>query len=451
MTTLQNGHQKKPLDIIIVGGGLVGSLEALLLAKRGHRVRLYEYREDIRRTPHVRGRSINLSLSVRGRKALQSVGLEQHMIRDHGIPMVGRYIHKFDGSTYVIPYDARTNQCIYSVGRNYLNSLLLKESEKYGNVEKYFNHKLINADLQKGSLTFLKTQNKETVDVNADLIIGADGAYSAVRKAMMKQPLFDYSQKYIEHGYMELCIPPGEDGEFQMPSTYLHIWPRGNFMLIALPNQDRTWTVTLFMPFAMFNEINTDEKVLAFFGKYFADAIPLIGKKKLVEDFLGGSALPLVSVKCRPYNVKDKALLIGDAAHAVVPFYGQGMNSGFEDCTILDELFQKHNDDIAKILAEFSDTRWKDVFAISDLAMYNYIEMRDLVTRPSYLLRKSIDDFLFWLIPDLWVPLYNSVSFTNMPYSECVRNRQWQNKIFQIIIIFVGLWTFGGILYLSVR
>ncbi|XP_013182477.1 PREDICTED: kynurenine 3-monooxygenase [Papilio xuthus] len=449
MATYQNGRKNKPLDIVIVGGGLVGSLEALYLAKRGHRVRLYEYREDIRNTPTARGRSINLALSVRGRKALRGVGLEQQMVQEHGIPMVGRYIHRLDGSTYIIPYDSRTNQCIYSVGRNFLNCLLLKESEKYKNVEKHFNHKLINTNLQKGLLTFQKTQTNETVDVNADLIIGSDGAYSAVRKAMMKEPLFDYSQKYIEHGYMELCIPPGDDGEFQMPSQYLHIWPRGNFMLIALPNQDRTWTVTLFMPFAKFNEIDSDEKLLNFFGKYFSDAIPLIGKKKLMEDFFSGSALPLVSVKCRPYHVKDKALLIGDAAHAVVPFYGQGMNCGFEDCTILDELFQKHNDNLKNILDEFSATRWVDVFAISDLAMYNYVEMRDLVTRPSYLFRKTIDDFLFWLIPNLWVPLYNSVSFTNMPYSQCVKNRQFQDKIFKMVIAIVGLLTFGGILYLS--
>ncbi|XP_028170450.1 kynurenine 3-monooxygenase-like [Ostrinia furnacalis] len=212
MTTLQNGHSKKPLNVAIVGGGLVGSLEALYLAKRGHHVTVYEYREDIRKTPQIRGRSINLALSIRGRRALKDVGLEEHMIKEHGIPMAARMIHRLDGSTYSIPYDARTNQCIYSVGRNYLNSLLLKESESYQNVERNFNHKLIEANLKKGSLTFLNTSTKEEVSINADLVIGADGAFSAVRKAMMKQPLFDYSQKYIEHGYLELCIPADENG-----------------------------------------------------------------------------------------------------------------------------------------------------------------------------------------------------------------------------------------------
>ncbi|CAB3251823.1 unnamed protein product [Arctia plantaginis] len=425
---------KKPLDVVIVGGGLVGSLEALYLARRGHRVRLYEYREDIRNTPQARGRSINLALSVRGRRALKDVGLEAHIIEKHGIPMTGRRIHRLDGSTYVIPYDALSNQCIYSVGRNYLNSLLLQESEKYTNVERHFKHKLVDTYLSKGNLTFQRTDTAEKIQVSADLVIGADGAFSGVRKAMMKQPLFDYSQKYIEHGYIELCIPAAENGSFQMPANYLHIWPRGEFMMIALPNQDCSWTVTLFMPFTNFQNLDTPKKLLGFFNKNFPDSIPLIGEKKLIEDFFAGSPSPLVAIKCRPYHVEDKAVLIGDAAHAVVPFYGQGMNAGFEDCTLLNELFQKHNDNLVDILNEFSNTRWEDTYAISDLAMYNYIEMRDLVTRPSYRLRKAFDEFMNWLLPRTWVPLYNSVTFTTMPYKQCVKNRSWQDKMLQSIL-----------------
>ncbi|XP_045515368.1 kynurenine 3-monooxygenase [Pieris brassicae] len=438
---LENGG-KKPLNIAVVGGGLVGSLEALYLARRGHNVTLFEYREDIRKTPQIRGRSINLALSVRGRRALKDVGLEDIMVKEHGIPMSARMIHRPDGSTYSIPYDARTNQSIYSIGRNYLNSILLKESENYKNVTRNFNHKLLETNLPNGELTFIKTDTKEKVSVKADLIIGADGAFSTVRRAMLKQPLFDFSQQYIEHGYLELCIPPSEDDTFQMPPNYLHIWPRGNFMMIALPNQDCSWTVTLFMPFVNFRSIDSESKLLEFFDKYFPDAVPLIGEKKLIEDYFNGSPSPLITVKCRPYHVSDKALIIGDASHAVVPFYGQGMNAGFEDCTILDQLFTKHSDNLADILPEFSNTRWKDAFAVCDLAMYNYIEMRDLVTRPSYRLRKAVDDMIFWFLPDLWVPLYNSVTFSTMPYSDCVNNRQWQNKVLAVSLLLFGILTF---------
>ncbi|GBP86830.1 Kynurenine 3-monooxygenase [Eumeta japonica] len=424
----------------------VGSLEALYLARRGHRVQLYEYREDIRKTPQIRGRSINLALSLRGRCALRDVGLEELVVREHGIPMRGRMIHRLDGS--MVPYFKRKKRNPHRITllsvRLSVETLFLRnawryqaeihiqysESEKYSNVERHFNHKLVEANLHKGTLTFTKTDTKQSVQINTDLVIGADGAFSAVRKAMMKQPQFDYSQKYIEHGYLELCIPPGQDGGFQMPPNYLHIWPRGNFMMIALPNQDRSWTVTLFMPFRNFKDLNTEERLLAFFDKYFTDSVPLIGKDKLLKDFFGGSPSTLVAVKCRPYHVSDKALIIGDAAHAVVPFYGQGMNAGFEDCTLLDRLFAKHNDDLSSILNEFSETRWEDTYAISDLAMYNYIEMRDLVTRPTYRMRKIVDDFLYKLIPDVWVPLYNSVTFTTMPYKRCMENRRWQDRIF---------------------
>jgi kynurenine 3-monooxygenase len=217
--------------------------------------------------------------------------------------------------------------------------------------------------------------------VNADLIVGSDGAFSAVRREVLKKNGFNYSQTYIEHGYLELCIPPAENGEFLMPENYLHIWPRGKFMMIALPNQDRTWTVTLFMPFENFNSIKSSADLLKFFNIYFPDSIPLIGEERLVKDFFKIPAQYLMAVKCRPYHISSKVLLIGDAGHAVVPFYGQGMNAGFEDCTILTELFTKYGSDLEKILMEFSDTRWEDAHAVCDLAMYNYIEMRDLVNK----------------------------------------------------------------------
>ncbi|XP_077288296.1 kynurenine 3-monooxygenase cn [Arctopsyche grandis] len=423
----KNGYQKK-LSVAIVGGGLVGSLAALFFAKRGHDVHLFEYREDIRKTPQVRGRSINLSLSSRAWSALNEVGLQSSMAQ-HGLPMQGRMIHSLHGDTKSIPYDRRTNQCIYSVGRKYLNEVLLTATEKYSNVNLYFQHKLVSANLEEGRLTFLITTSNKTVERCFDLVVGADGAFSTVRRCMMKQPLFDFSQTYIEHGYLELCIPPTKEGQFAMPYKYLHIWPRGEFMMIALPNQDQSWTVTLFMPFVKFKQLDTPEALLKFFNTNFPDAIPLIGKDKLISDFFKGKPLPLVSIKCQPYHISNKAIIVGDAAHAMVPFYGQGMNAGFEDCLLLDRLLTKHGSKLDLVLKEFSEIRVKDAHAICDLAMYNYVEMRDLVMRRTFIMRKKLDDFLHWLMPSKWVPLYNSVTFTDMGYSKCITNRKWQDKV----------------------
>ncbi|KAG5678634.1 hypothetical protein PVAND_008290 [Polypedilum vanderplanki] len=435
-------HTKQEcLDIAIVGGGLVGSLAALHMAKKGHKVSLYEYREDIRTAELVIGRSINLALSVRGRKALKEVGLEDKLL-EHGIAMYARMIHNTDGTRNAIPYDRRNHQAIYSVGRKYLNEVLLTAAEKYPNINLNFNKKMVGGKVDKGEVTFIDTTNEEKKNIFADLIIGCDGAFSSVRREMLKRNGFNYSQTYIEHGYLELCIPPAADGGFQMPENYLHIWPRGKFMMIALPNQDRTWTVTLFMPFENFDSIKSSEELLKFFEIYFPDAIPLIGKERLVKDFFKIPAQHLIAVKCRPYHISSKCVLIGDAGHAVVPFYGQGMNAGFEDCSILTELFNKYGSDLEKILTEFSETRWIDAHAVCDLAMYNYIEMRDLVNKKSFLMRKALDDFLHWIAPSYWVPLYSSVSFTCMPYKKCIENREWQdrvlNKIFTVCS-FIGV------------
>ncbi|GLV41167.1 cinnabar [Carabus blaptoides fortunei] len=441
---------RQQINVIIIGGGLVGSLCACFMAERGHIVNLYEYRNDIRKMEHVQGRSINLAMSARAKCALKQVRLEDDLILDHGIPMQGRMIHSLDNSKHSILYDVRTKQCIYSVARKYLNEVLLTAAEKYDNVTLHFNHKLVNADLDEGRVTIMQTQTKQTIEITADLIIGADGVFSAVRRSMMTQPLFDFNQKYIEHGYLELCIPPS-DNKFAMEENYLHIWPRGEFMMIALPNQDRTWTVTLFMPFAKFKLLDTSETLLAFFQKYFPDSVELIGRKHLVNDFFKATPSPLVSIKCHPYHVSDRAVIIGDAAHGMVPFYGQGMNAGFEDCYILNQLMEEHEDNLQAVLPAFTKIRYKDAHAICDLAMYNYIEMRDLVNKKSFRLRKKLDDFLYWLLPDIWVPLYNSVSFTRMGYQQCVNNRHWQDKVITraFYIFFILIFIIGTMLLVS--
>ncbi|XP_059612917.1 kynurenine 3-monooxygenase [Phlebotomus argentipes] len=426
--TFTNNIRENP-DVSIVGGGLVGSLLALHLGKKGYQVHLYEFRDDVRTTELIGGRSINLALSVRGRKALAAVGLEDVILK-HAIPMRGRMIHDLNGKRRIVPYDKTKNQCIYSVGRKYLNEVLLNASERYPNIHLNFNHKLMDMRVEETQMTFKNPKTDEVKEVATDMIIGCDGAFSAVRRHMISRPGFDFSQTYIEHGYLELCIPPTASGDFAMPHNFLHIWPRGKFMMIALPNQDKSWTVTLFMPFENFDMLQTPKDLLDFFGTHFADSIQLIGKERLIKDFFKIKPQTLVMIKCRPYHISNNVLLMGDAAHAMVPFYGQGMNAGFEDCSILSEILDRSpNMDFYSAIREFSAKRWEDAFAICDLAMYNYVEMRDLVNRRSYLWRKKLDDFLFWFMPNTWMPLYNTVSFSHMPYRKCIENREWQNRV----------------------
>lgn len=323
-------------------------------------------------------------------------------------------------------------QCIYSVGRRYLNETLITEAEKYNNVHFHFNHKLQHCDLENGELTFANGVNE-----HFDLILGCDGAYSSVRRQMMKLPRFNYSQHYIEHGYMELCIPPMANGEFAMEPNYLHIWPRGRFMMIALPNQDHSWTVTLFMPFATYETLTTTDKLMAFFEANYRDSIELIGREKLVQDFFGNTLLPMVSIKCSPYHVTDKALIMGDAAHAMVPFYGQGMNAGFEDCLILHEMMTSHSMKLDRVLSEYSEYRQPDAEAICDLAMYNYIEMRDLVNSRAFLLRKYLDNVLNSVLSSLWTPLYTMVAFTRIRYHEAIAKKRQQDSIVRSLLFLI--------------
>ncbi|XP_050574119.1 kynurenine 3-monooxygenase [Bombus affinis] len=413
--------------IAIVGGGLVGSLAACYFAKRGHSVNIYEYRADIR-VEYSRGQSIDLAVSVRGREALRAVGLEEAVIDGHGIAMHGRMIHNKDGTLKDIPYDIVNGNCIYSVSRRRLNIVLLNAADKYPEVNLFFNKKVVDADLDNGKLKILDTKTQTTEEVEADLIIGADGAYSTVRRVMAKRPLFNFSQTYIEHGYVELFVPIGKNNEFAMSGQHFHIWPRGQFMMIALPNDDHTFTGDIFAPFSTLDKLKTPQDLLEFFEEQFPDLLELIGREKIVKDYFEKEPKTLITIKCKPYHV-GKTLLVGDAAHAMVPFYAQGMNTGFEDILLLDELMERYDSDFSLILPKFTELRCEDAHASSDLAIYNYIEMRDLVTRKSFLLRKRLDTFLYRQIPNTWIPLYNTVHFSRMKFRDCVANKEWQDKI----------------------
>ncbi|XP_030052278.1 kynurenine 3-monooxygenase isoform X1 [Microcaecilia unicolor] len=435
------------IKIAITGGGLVGALNACFFAQKGFQVHLYEAREDIRTAKRVSGRSINLALSYRGLQALKAVGMEDK-IASKGIPMHARMIHSLSGKKSAIPYGKR-NQYILSVDRASLNKELLTAAEKYPNTTMHFEHKLHNCNVELGTVTFLR-KNKETVEATCDLIVGCDGAFSAVRKQFMRQPRFNYSQVYISHGYKELTIPP-KNGDFAMEPNYLHIWPRNTFMMIALPNLDRSFTCTLFMPFEDFEKLSTGDEVLDFFKTHFPDSIPLIGEQALKQDYFLLPPQAMISVKCSSFHMNSKCVLMGDAAHAVVPFYGQGMNAGFEDCLVFAELMDQYHNDLRICLLEFSRLRVPDAHAISDLAMYNYKEMRAHVNSRWFLFRKYLDTFLHLLLPSTIVPLYTMVTFSRRRYHEVVQKWKWQNKVINRGLFFVGMTAAFGSTYLLIK
>jgi len=414
-------------NIAIAGAGLVGSLVAIYLKKRGYSVTVFERRSDMRKAGAETGRSINLALSNRGIRALEEVGLADEL-KKVAIPMHGRLMHDTQGNLSSFAY-GKEGQFINSVSRSGLNIVLMNEAEKLG-VEFKFEQRVTKVDLEKTSLEVARNQLPVTSNHSFDYIIGADGAFSAVRSAFQFTDRFDYEQDYIDHGYKELHIPPGAGGSFQLEKNYLHIWPRESFMMIALPNPDGSFTCTLFFPFEgtpSFDTVKTRKEVEVFFKETFPDAQSLM--PDLLHDFESNPTASLVTIKCYPW-VRHKTLLIGDAAHAIVPFYGQGMNAGFEDCRILNSLLTKHNDNWENMLPEFQQLRKPDADAIAQLALDNFVEMRDLVADADFLLRKKIEAKLYELFPDKWIPLYPMVTFMDtMRYSEALAISKKQSKI----------------------
>lgn len=412
---------------VIVGSGLVGSLASIYLAKRGFNVNVFEQRSDIRKAAIYGGRSINLALSTRGWTALEKVGVDQP-VKDISIPMYGRQIHNLDGTQTYQPY-GKEGQAIYSVSRGDLNKALIDIAEKEFNVKFHFNQRIHELNLDTQSLLVENAETKEKQNVQSDFILGADGAYSMVRYSMQKLSRFNYSQEYLSHSYKELLIPAGADGSYLIEKNALHIWPRGHFMFIALPNFDGSFTCTLFAPFEgkdSFSEITSEEKVMQYFETYFKDVIPLIPDIK--EQFLNNPTSHLVMVRCYPWNHKNVAL-IGDSAHAIVPFYGQGMNAGFEDVRVLDELLEDSSLDYSALLQRFSMLRKQEGDAILDLALYNFIEMRDLVAQPEFLFRKKIEAHLHEHLGNDFLPLYSMVTFSNIPYSQALQQGKRYDKM----------------------
>lgn len=418
--------------ITMIGAGLVGSLAAVYLAKQGYNVTIYERRPDMRKEDIVAGRSINLALSDRGWRGLAGAGVDT-LIRGTAIPMHSRHIHNADGSEINQPY-GKENQAIYSISRRDINCLLMDAAEKNG-VHIFFNHRVTNYDIISNRLTIENTIDNKSFTLTPDLLISSDGAFSAGRLGIQFTDRCNYSQQYLEHGYKELLITAGDNNTFLIEKNALHIWPRGGYMLIALPNPDGSFTCTLFFPFEgnpSFAMLKTEADVVQFFATQFPDALKLM--PTLAHDFFANPTGSLVTVRCKPWTYANRMLLIGDAAHAIVPFYGQGMNCGFEDCYTLNELITKHNHNWAAIMPEYEAQRKPAADGIAELAVMNFIEMRDLVGNAKFLLRKKIEGAFNAKHPQLWQPLYTMVTFSHMPYHEALALGKKQDVIMDKIM-----------------
>ncbi|MCX7930080.1 MAG: FAD-dependent monooxygenase [Chlorobi bacterium] len=416
------------MRVVIVGGGLVGALLTILLGRRGYDVHLLERRADMRVHGYSGGRSINLALSDRGIRALERAGIADRIL-PLTIPMYGRMIHHEDSSLDFQPYGI-AGQAIRSLSRSLLNATLLDVAEELPSVTLEFEWRCIGVEPEHPAACFAHTATGEQRRVECDVLIGADGAFSAVRDALHYCDRFDYCQEYLDYGYKELSIPAADGGGFRIEPNALHIWPRHNFMMIALPNTEGTFTCTLFLPFegkVSFDRLQSRDDVRAFFEHHFPDAVTLM--PTLLEDFENNPTSSLVTIRCYPWVV-GRTALIGDAAHAIVPFYGQGMNAGFEDCRILDELLEQYNDKWDEALAAYQQIRKPAGDAVARLALDNFVEMRDKVADHLFVLRKKIEVLLLEHFPELYTPLYTLVTFTpEVPYEEAYRRGQANERV----------------------
>ncbi|MGA9509879.1 MAG: NAD(P)/FAD-dependent oxidoreductase [Candidatus Sulfotelmatobacter sp.] len=420
--------QATPEKVTLIGAGLNGPLLAILLMRRGFSVEMYERRPDMRRTRSSAGRSINLALSTRGIHALQQAGLWESM-RGITIPMKGRMMHSTTGELTFQPYGKNDAEVIHSISRAELNIALMNTAEAEG-ATIYFHQRCTGCNFKTGEIRVRNEDTGEETNRNTDVLIGCDGAASALRAEMLKLSHFNFSQQYLDYGYKELTIPAGPNGNPLLEPNALHIWPRGNHMLIALPNIDGTFACILFLPFDgpdSFASLSAETEVVRFFAERFPDAKRLM--PQLAENYAANPTGSMVTIKCSPWHVHGRNLLLGDAAHAIVPFFGQGINCGFEDCTSLVELLDRHGADWAKAFAEFDKKRKVNTDAIADMAIENFTEMRDRVADSRFLFTKRMELALEARFPDFFVPKYAMVTFHRIPYSVALARGTVQQQI----------------------
>jgi kynurenine 3-monooxygenase len=418
----------------VIGAGLVGSLWAVYLKKAGYIVNVYERRSDMRLQKMSAGKSINLAMSYRGWKGLSDIGVDED-IKKIAIAMPGRTMHNVDGTTTYQPY-GNEGQAIYSVSRADINATLMSIAESDAAAKIHFNEECIGVDLNEGKASFRNTQTGQVTEIKSDVVFATDGAFSAARyTSMQKLDRFTYSQNYIADGYREILLPANEDGTHKLAKNTLHIWPRGRFMLIALPNFDGSYTCTLFMPFEddkyCFNNLTSKEKVTEFFKEVFPDFYDLM--PTVADSWEDHPLSSLAIIRCFPWT-HGKLALMGDAAHATVPFFGQGMNAGFEDCSVMWELMKKHNENWPEVFKEYERVRKPNGDAVQDLSLYNYIVMRDRVADPEFLLSQKIERRINFLYPDKYFPLYSMVAFTNIEYQTALTKGQEQEATILRII-----------------
>lgn len=418
----------KPKKITLIGAGLNGPLLAILLVQRGFAVEIYERRPDMRRVRMSAGRSINLAISTRGIHALQQAGLWEKM-RSIIIPMRGRMMHSLAGELTFQPYGKDDREVINSISRGELGIALMNAAEEQG-VAIHFQQRCTGYDLKTGAVRLRNEATGDERTVECEAVIGCDGSASAIRAEMLKLNRFNFSQQYLDYGYKELTIPAGPEGEHLLETHALHIWPRGNHMLIALPNIDGTFACILFLPFEgadSFARLATPADVAEFFESRFPDALPLM--PQLADNYFANPTGAMVTIKCSPWQVGGKSLLLGDAAHAIVPFFGQGINCGFEDCTCLAELLDRHGAQWARVFEEFEVARKVNTDAIADMAIENFVEMRDSVGDPRFLFKKKVELALQAKYPDLFVPKYSMVTFHRVPYSVALARGVVQDRM----------------------
>ncbi|HEV2715801.1 MAG TPA: NAD(P)/FAD-dependent oxidoreductase [Terriglobales bacterium] len=418
----------KAETVSLIGAGLNGPLLALGLVKRGFRVEIYERRPDMRRVRMSAGRSINLALSTRGIYPLTQAGLWND-IQKITVPVKGRMMHSAASELTFQPYGRNEDEVIHAISRAELNIALLDAAEQQG-VKIHFQQRCTGMDLTTGALRLRdeRTGDKRTID--SGVSIGCDGSASAIRSEMLKLSRFNFSQQYLDYGYKELTVPAGTDGKHVLETNALHIWPRGSYMLIALPNVDGTFGCILFLPFEgpdSFAQLTTNAAVIEFFESRFPDALRLM--PELVDHFFANPTGTMVTIKCSPWQVGGRALLLGDAAHAIVPSFGQGINCGFEDCSSLLELLDGHRADWAYVFSEFEKLRKVNTDAIADLAVENFVEMRDRVADPRFLFRKKVELALEAKYPLLFVPKYAMVTFHRIPYATALKRGQVQDRM----------------------